>query len=755
MKHLILSVIALLLGFGNAKAQFKVFFTLPDTVSCGNLPIDLSGVMDGGPLVFTTNGTPPYTAQWLPATDVSDPTSLTPVLSPSVTTTYTIIVQDANGLKDTTYYRVQKVSHYSAHLIANVYDAGCTASKGSIEILTKRGVPDPHNLTYAWSNGFSAGGYQNNLNPATYTITATDANGCVGIITDSVTIGKLTFDMLGISNGSCTGSMYANLTSPATAPVEYWWNSIGQTTQVNHADSLPTGYYTLIVFDANGCTGEGAGHLQASGSLRIDSVVVEPAPCSTNTTSGCAYVSGGTPPYTYLWVNMGGTTSCFNGAGTSTADYRITDAAGCRMDTSFYIPSAHNLSMYLSPDTAFYTIPDSVVMNVVGGTPPFNYTWFPSNDTTTVYYPSSNDEWVLARVIDAMGCHAMDTIIINACASTCRWPGDANYDGIADNTDLLQIGLGYNSTGYADYFWADLMWAPHAIRNWNAVSIDSVNFKHADCNGDGTIDANDTTAILLNYGLQHPRSGGADEWRANIPALQPIVQQDTVIHNDTLIVDLILGDALNPASDVYAIAFTINYNPLVIDTTKTMIAFGDSWLGDATDKISISKDVPAAGKLHCALTRIDHANRNGQGPIGTVKYVITTDNINGKDLSYYSTDIWISDIKAIDNAGHEIEVNGGLDSSQIEYEITGINEIDWSSKINMYPNPANDILSISSLQLSINNVSIVNVLGEAVISTAVNGNKVTLSTEALLPGIYFTELQTDKGTFTKRLIITR
>ncbi|MBS1613932.1 MAG: T9SS type A sorting domain-containing protein [Bacteroidetes bacterium] len=336
----------------------------------------------------------------------------------------------------------------------------------------------------------------------------------------------------------------------------------------------------------------------------------------------------------------------------------------------------------------------------------------------------------------------------------CMWPGDADNSGIVDNSDLLAIGLGYNILGSIRWMQGNTFIATSATP-WADTLPDGTNLLYTDCNGDGTVNANDTVAILQNFGYHTVRSMADNHWRSNIPSLQPITEQDSLKHGDTLTIDLYLGNSNTPIADAYGIAFTINYDALMVDTSKTKVVFGDSWLGNASDKISISKDLKAIGQIKCALTRIDHSNRSGQGPIGQVCYVITTDNINGKDLSYYQNIISISDIKLINAIGEEQPVNAGRDTTTIEYFATGILDIDWNSKINLYPNPANNSISITSPQLSINSISITNVLGETVLSANVNGSSASVNISALQPGIYFTQLHTGKGTFTKRLMIAR
>jgi len=85
-----------------------------------------------------------------------------------------------------------------------------------------------------------------------------------------------------------------------------------------------------------------------------------------------------------------------------------------------------------------------------------------------------------------------------------------------------------------------------------------------------------------------------------------------------LTIQLLLGSAGIPANNVYGLAFTLNYDPTVVDTTKTVATFGNSWLGTSADKISIAKDLKPIGQLQCALTRINHTTKSGSGSIGVV-----------------------------------------------------------------------------------------------------------------------------------------
>ena len=86
---------------------------------------------------------------------------------------------------------------------------------------------------------------------------------------------------------------------------------------------------------------------------------------------------------------------------------------------------------------------------------------------------------------------------IHIVPSDSVWPGDANKNGYCDGTDLLTLGLNYGSTGIARDL-QDNDWYAHPATNW-APAGDTLDLKFSDCNGDGTIDLNDTLAINLNF----------------------------------------------------------------------------------------------------------------------------------------------------------------------------------------------------------------------------------------------------------------
>ena len=80
--------------------------------------------------------------------------------------------------------------------------------------------------------------------------------------------------------------------------------------------------------------------------------------------------------------------------------------------------------------------------------------------------------------------------------------GDANSDGIADNLDVLELGLHYTQTGTPRASISNT-WQSYFSTNWTGTITNGKNLNHSDCNGDGFINTGDTLAIFNNYGLSH------------------------------------------------------------------------------------------------------------------------------------------------------------------------------------------------------------------------------------------------------------
>ncbi len=383
-----------------------------------------------------------------------------------------------------------------------------------------------------------------------------------------------------------------------------------------------------------------------------------------------------------------------------------------------------------------------------------NYGFLFKMDNETPYndlvFSSSDDP-------DTINWPKLDICYLTGCTGECVWPGDANYDGIADNLDMLSLGMKYGQTGPVRPGATDL-WLPQSCDAWADTLPSGVNNKHIDCNGDGTIDAGDTLPILENFGSLHARGGTPHAASETFPTLIPMVSKDTVHNHDQLNVTLTLGDVSHPVTNLYGIAFTLNYDLKVMDSTKTGITFGDSWLGAAADKLGIAKNFPQTGQYKIGITRINHRTRTGSGPLAVASFIITTDNINGKnDFEYRNSTFTISDITAIDSAGNVIQINSGADTSVIAYVATGVYELnELNRNISVYPNPANDKVTVNcKADFAVQEIKVTGIVGDLVLHQLNPGKHSVMDVSQLGSGTYLVEIITENGTITKRITVNR
>ena len=187
-------------------------------------------------------------------------------------------------------------------------------------ILTGKGA-----LTYLWSGGVNDGVPFKPSSTLTYTVTGTDANGCVSSSATMVTVHPLpTVTASASSNPICAGQSISLTGSGAST---YSWT--GGITNNTPFVATATTTYSVVGKDTYGCIG--------TGSIQV---VVKPLPTITFSSSGlslCAgqtltlYGHGGT---SYAW--SGGITNAKSFTPSASSTYTLTgsNSSGCSNSTT-------------------------------------------------------------------------------------------------------------------------------------------------------------------------------------------------------------------------------------------------------------------------------------------------------------------------------------------------------------------------------------------------------------------------------------
>ncbi len=349
------------------------------------------------------------------------------------------------------------------------------------------------------------------------------------------------------------------------------------------------------------------------------------------------------------------------------------------------------------------------------------------------------------------------TVENSACEDTdCVFPGDADYNMIADNYDVLPIGLHFGETGLTRPD-ASIDWYGQPAPDWQ-ISADSVNLKHVDTNGDGEIFFDDIDAIEQNYNRTHD---GVSVMRVEgAPGLHLEFDLDTIYSapdtgNIIINANIILGTMDLPVEEIYGVAFSVGYPADLIDSSSVIADyFMESWIGDPTTVLQLEKTVFDEAVVDFAYSRTDQQNISGFGQIGEVSFVMT-DNIIGKLSSEMELNFPITNVRAILNTGEEIIVSGGENVVTVDLgdSTTDVEQPDLSQHIKIFPNPTPNTINITISDLQAHQATFYNTVGQRVLARQIVGTNTQIDVSQLPSGVYLLSIQTDKGTHNQKIIV--
>lgn len=220
------------------------------------------------------------------------------------------------------------------------------------------------------------------------------------------------------------------------------------------------------------------------------------------------------------------------------------------------------------------------------------------------------------------GCQDSYTELITI-SDSCVYPGDANNDGTADYYDFLALGLAFGQSGIARPD-NTITWIPKYADDWATSFTDALNndtnHKYGDCNGDGTINFADTTAIVNNYGLTHPSTASTNGISTFPEALlTPEVNSNFLFEGMPISIDLKVSSAFNNGDlSLYGLTFEIGYIGI-----NPQVDFNNSCLGTlGVDFMATYRVNTVEQKVTVVLTRINQQDIQCNGSIATLCVVI-------------------------------------------------------------------------------------------------------------------------------------
>ncbi|CAN5423527.1 hypothetical protein BH09BAC1_BH09BAC1_23410 [soil metagenome] len=363
-----------------------------------------NGATDGAIDLNVAGGTAPYSYAWSNGATTEDIANLNAgIYRPTVT--------DANGCTATATITVTEPA--VIQIAMQVFNTTCSYSSNGNISTNIAGGSGPY--TWVWNDGNQPLS-RNNLAPATYTITVTDANNCTATQSATVTapptivLATTTTDVLCFGNS--TGAVTLTVTNAAggAAAADYLWSDGGQTQ--NNTD-LPAGTYTVTVTDQSQCTATTTATVnQPLAPLSLNSTQMEVLCFGQATGAIDLQPQGGTAPYGFIWSNAATTEDISNLiAGTYTVT--VTDNNNCTATlTAFITQPADALSLTSTHvDAACFGSSDGTIdLTPTGSVAPYTYVW--SNASTQEDPINLAAGSYIVTTTDANGCTATHTATV-------------------------------------------------------------------------------------------------------------------------------------------------------------------------------------------------------------------------------------------------------------------------------------------------------------------------------------------------------
>lgn len=212
-----------------------------------------------------------------------------------------------------------------------------------------------------------------------------------------------------------------------TPPYAYFWSDSSFTEDIS---GLLTGNYFVTINDANGCSINESFYVDFNNdTINIDTcniviydTIINCSSVSSADGSIDLFVTGGIPPYSYLWSDSTTTEDLLN-VYAGSYSVQVTDANGCNASQQFYVgyevDSCNIIINYTITDCSSpYSSDGAIDITVTGGTLPYAYLWSDSTTAEDLLNVASGAYTV--NVTDANGCFAYRQLYVGFDSTMCN-----------------------------------------------------------------------------------------------------------------------------------------------------------------------------------------------------------------------------------------------------------------------------------------------------------------------------------------------
>ena len=329
-----------------------------------------------------------------------------------------------------------------------------SGSDGVVQAVASGGAPV---YAYLWEDGSTADTLSG-IGQGVYSLTVTDANGCVA--EDSIDVpqpGPITL-LFSVSNVTCFETATGAITAVPTGGsggYQFTWDIAAGGQQTATASGLTAGTYTVTVTDTNGCSVVRSATVEEASSALIVLNAVNVSCAGRTDGLASATALGGAGGFTYLWSN-GNSGSLQTSLAAGTYVVTATDVNGCEVVDSVALIQPDSLiviDVVIDSTACANSADGSLSFAVSGGTPAlppaqaYSYFWSDGGTPEAMRTGLQAGSYTVT-VTDARGCQTEASFLVGSPDSIALMVNilDASCSGIADGQAVAIAGGG--SPGY-------------------------------------------------------------------------------------------------------------------------------------------------------------------------------------------------------------------------------------------------------------------------------------------------------------------
>ena len=369
---------------------------------------------NGGSCVASASGgTGPYTYSISP----SATQTVSGVFTGMSNQTYTITASDINNCTSTS--TVQIITP-NGPVFSNPTLTPTSCFGGNNGTITQTAIGGTGAIIYNIqpSNQTNTTGIFTGLSAITYTVTATDGNGCS--ITTQILVNQpnqLTFNNPTQINVSCNGGNNGSITQTAiggTGLITYNIQPGNQTNTTGIFNNLVANNYTITATDVNNCSQTTTITITAPTQIVFNNPTITNVSCfggNNGSITQTATGGSGIISYNIQPTNQSNTAGTFNNLAANNYTITATDVNGCSITTQLSITEPTQIQITNISNTAPTCVPGndgSITITATGGTPTYQYNNGGANQISNIINNVGAGNYIVT-VTDSKGCTTTGT----------------------------------------------------------------------------------------------------------------------------------------------------------------------------------------------------------------------------------------------------------------------------------------------------------------------------------------------------------